>query len=121
MVVESLTPVTEPSDEYGVKESPVFDCLIVDRDATPDKTNPRPDIADLSPGDTVAIHDTEFRVPSTGKHIRRGQKYIYRFSVPPDAFGTVATVYVDRDPYLLDVCNGGIYPVDPDAVTVAPE
>jgi hypothetical protein len=110
--------IDEPSDGFGVKASPVTGEPIVDRDATPDTAEPRGEIARLSPGDRIRIAGTESKVSPVGKHVRNGHHYTYRLGIPPEAFGTVASLWVDRDPFLLDICNGPIHPVDPKDVDV---
>jgi len=110
--------VTEPDGELGVKQSPVFDCLTVDREASDDSGQPRPEIASLSPGDRVRIRDTKCDLSSVGKHVENSRYNVYRLGIPPVAFGTVVTLWVDRDPYLLSFCNGPIELVEPSEVTV---
>jgi hypothetical protein len=111
--------IDEPTDEFGVKASPLTGRAIVDRDATPDTAEPRGEIAALSPGDRIRIDGVETKVSPVGKHVRNGYHYTYRLGIPSEAFGTVATLWVDRDPFLLDICNGPIHPVDPTDVEVA--
>jgi hypothetical protein len=117
--VVALIAVKEPDPDLGVTESPVFDRVIVDRHDYDDGSDePRPEIAALGPGDTILFRGGEVRLSSVGQRCHNGRRELYRIGFPPEAVGTVATLYVDRDPYLLDVCNGPIEVVDPEEVTV---
>lgn len=110
--------VTQPDASIGVKESPVVDTLIVDRKASDDSEEPRLDIANLSPGDAIALRGDRVELSSTGKRMNHGQTGLFRLGFMEPRTDTVASLWVDRDPYLLDICNGPIETVDPADVEV---
>ena len=113
-----LAQVEAVDDGLGVKQSPVFDTLIVDSRGWDNSNEPKRQIAELSPGDTLVVAGVEFAVSSVGKRCTFGQEGVYSLGVPPEAFGTVGSLYVDRDPYLLNICNGPIYVVEPSEVNI---
>lgn len=87
-----------------------------------DSDEPREEIAAVSPGDVVTIGPVECSILSTGERVNFGQRGLYSLTLPwTGEFGAVATLYVDRDPYRLDVCNGKVYDVDPSEVVVRDE
>lgn len=121
MTDASTCVVQEPDPELGVKESPAdwVDHPIVDRHDYDDGSDePRPEIAALGPGDTILFRDDEVRLSSVAYRCHHGRHDLFKLGFPPEAVGTVASLYVDRDAYLLDVCNGPIEVVDPSEVTV---
>jgi len=111
--------VTSPDESLGVKESPVFDRMIVDSRAWDDSDEPRRELEAISPGDMISIGDVEFDIRSVCRRRNYGQRGVCDVGVPPSAFGTVAKLVVDRDPYLLDICNGPIYTVAPGEVSIS--
>jgi len=113
-----LAQVETVDEGLGVKQSPVFDTLIVDSDAWDNSNEPQREIAAVSPGDTLVVAGVKFSVSSVGKRCTYGQEGVYCLGVPPEAFGTVGSLYVDRDPYLLNICNGPIYVVEPSEVNI---
>lgn len=74
---------------------------------------PRQNIAEIAPGETVLINGVECRVFSTSERRNFGQRGLYALSFDAESLGTVATLYVERNPYKLDVCNGQVYDIDP--------
>jgi len=90
----------------------------VDPDASDDSGEPRDALKTVHAGDTIVVDGTEAHVISRGRRINYGQRGLYRFTLRPDAFGTVASLYVDRDPYRLSLCNGSVREIDPKAVEV---
>lgn len=108
--------ITEPDDDLGVKQSPVFDYVIVDSRAWDDSDEPQQWLTRLSPGDTILFRGEEARVSSLGKRSNFGQRGLYQLGFDADVVGTTASLYVDRDPYLLDITNGPIQVVDPSEV-----
>jgi len=115
-----LTPA-DYADAVGTDHPGVFAGAIsgrptVARDRGTDPTQPRPAVAELSPGDTIRLFGTPIRLTSVGKHVARGNTELYRLGVAVEPIGTVSTLWVDRDPYLLSVCNGPIYAVPPSEV-----
>lgn len=91
---------------------------VEDRREGDDSDEPRPVIAALLPGDTISIAGVECELQCVGERVNYGDEGVYRLGIPPSAFGTVASLYVDRDPYRLDFCRGRVYDVDPDEVEV---
>jgi len=114
--IETLREITEPDEDLGTKMSPVFDRVIVDSRAWDESNEPANWLSDLSPGDTLRFLGEEAKITSLGFRKSYGQRGLYRIGLHPDVVGTVATLVVDRDPYLLDVCNGPVYSVDPSEV-----
>jgi hypothetical protein len=114
--IEQLRKVTEPDEELGTKMSPVFDRVIVDSRAWDESNEPAKWLTELKPGDSVCFRGKEAKITSLGLRRNYGQRGLHRIGLRPDVVGTVATLVVDRDPYLLDVCNGPIYAVDPSEV-----
>lgn len=110
--------IQQADPDLGVKQSPVFDTLIVDREASDGSDEPRPEIRQLSPGETVVFRGKEAKIHSTGQRKNNGRMELYRIGFGANVVGTVATLYVDRDPYLLDISNGPIETVDPSEVSV---
>lgn len=111
--------VTEPSAELGVKQSPVLDDrLIVNKNYSDESQQPTDPLASLNPSDTITIGSETITVYSVCRDVEKHTKTLIEIGIPPNTFGTVATLIVERDPYLLDVCNGGIYKVLPRDVTV---
>lgn len=108
--------VTEPDDTLGVKQSPVFDYVIVDSRAWDDSDEPQQWLTELHPGDTILFRGNNARIVSLGTRSNYGQHGLYRLGFDVDVAGTTASLYVDRDPYLLDICNGPIQVVDPSEV-----
>jgi len=107
-----------PEEQYEILEDGDDQAVVENRKTGDDSDEPRPEIATVSPGDRIHVGAVECRVFSVGKRINYGQRGVCRFSIPADAFGTVATLYADRDPYRLDFCNGKIFDIDPSEVTV---
>jgi len=110
--------VTEPDESLGVKSSPVVDTLIVDREAWDDSDEPRPEIADLGPGDRIRMCGEEIELDSVGSRVNHGPTGVYRLGIPYQNGRAVSTLWVDRDPYLLDICNGPIQVIEPSEVEV---
>lgn len=111
--VSKLEPVDE--DHPGVKLG-IFDSPIVDRGYDDGSGMPTSDIEPVDPGMTVVVYEHPARVSSTSRHGLDGD--LFQIGFYADFCGTVCSLWVDRNPYLLDVCNGGIYAVDPDEVRV---
>lgn len=106
----NLTAV-DPSTA-GVKRGVTGD-LIVDREGADDSDEPRTEITQLSPGDTIRFQGEQARISSISERVRQGRRNMYAIGFGADVVGTVATLHVDRDPYLLDICNGPICSVHP--------
>jgi hypothetical protein len=113
----ALREVTEPDEGFGTKMSPVFDRVIVDSRAWDESNEPAAWLSGLSPGDTIRLLGEEAKITSLGLRKNYGQRGLHRIGLQSDFLGTVATLVVDRDPYLLDVCNGPIYAVEPTEVS----
>jgi len=90
----------------------------VDPDASDDSDEPRDALKTVHAGDTIHVDGTEAHVISRGRRINYGQRGLYNFTLSPAAFGTVASLYVDRDPYKLSICNGPVREIEPKAVEV---
>lgn len=101
-------------------EQPTFEGAItgnehVNSRASDDSDEPRPKIVALSPGDEIKLDGETYRVRSVGKRVNFGQRGVYRLHIH---VGAPASLYVDRDPYMLDMCNAPVREVDPEEVTV---
>lgn len=92
--------------------------LIVDRRASDESDEPKDELTRLTPGDTILFRGEEARVKTLGKRSNYGQRGLFSIGFGPEVVGTVATLYVDRDPYLLDICNGPVHEVAPSEVQV---
>lgn len=109
-VLRNTTPLDESHD--GIKASPVTGEPIVDRDAG--DPEPTTNLQDVSPGNSVEICGSVAPVQSVGCKSYRGPPW--RLGISHEFIGVVSTLYIDREPYLFDVCNGPIYAVDPSEV-----
>ena len=109
MLSEEMHDLLGEGDDIGVVEN---------RHDGDSSDEPRPEIEALTPGDRVRIRGVECKLQSTGKRVNYGQRGLYSLGIPPEAFGTVATLYVNRDPDRLDICNGEVYDIDPSEVDV---
>ena len=113
----NATHITASNPDIGVKQSPMFeDRLFVDR-VDFETTEPRREIASLTPHDEIKILDEETYITSVCKDVQTSTEHVIEIGLPPTALGTVATLTVDRSPYIIDVCNGGVYTVPPQEVT----
>ena len=113
IITESDTPLDESASGIttGVSGDP-----IVDQRGWDASDEPRDDLTTVSPGETVLIRGEEAKVFSLSKRKNFGQTGLYSYFFAADFIGTAATLYVDRDPYLLDICNGPIFPIAPSEV-----
>lgn len=107
--------LTEDAD--GVQRG-ITGQLIVEKHEPDNSDEPRDSLTALSPGDTILFRGEEATVQSVGHRVNFGQRGMYSLGFGAEVLGTVATLYVDRDPYLLDICNGPVHEVDPEAVQV---
>ena len=87
-------------------------------DAYDDSDEPHGAIESVGCGDTICISGTDAHIISRGCRVNYGQRGLYRFTLRPDAFGVVASLFVDRDPYELSLCNGPVREIDPSEVSV---
>jgi len=97
----------------GVMRGEVTGGLLADRRAWDDSPEPTAPVSGVCAGDTVTIAGRPVGVQSRGVRRNYGQEGVCRLGLRAEAFGTVASLWVDRDPYLLDVCNGPVHVVDP--------
>jgi len=87
-------------------------------DGSDDSDEPQGAIQSVRCGDTICIAGTDAHIISWGRRVNYGQRGLYKFTLRPDAFGVVASLYVDRDPYELSLCNGPVREIDPAEVSV---
>lgn len=90
----------------------------VDPDASDESDEPRRELEAVHAGDTIVVDGVAAHVVSRGRRVNYGQQGLYKFTLSPDAFGVVASLYVDRDPYKLTLCNGPVREIEPGAVEV---
>lgn len=78
----------------------------------------RATVADVRTGHTIGLDDELFQVLSRRLVSTNdlGLVSIQLESAEPD--GSLGRLWVDRDPYLFDVCNGGVHTYALDSVTV---
>lgn len=120
MAAESRDRTTPLCDQYDALEN-APDLDTIDRRASDDSPEPRPEIADCPPGTPIRIGNADGRITSVRERVNFNQRGRYSLTLSTDTFGTVATLFVDRDPYELEICNGPTLYVDPDAVAVLDE
>ena len=78
----------------------------------------RATVADVRAGHTIGLDDELFQVLSRRLVSTNdlGLVSIHLESAEPD--GSLGRLWVDRDPYLFDVCNSGVHAYALDSVTV---
>lgn len=114
----NVTHITTPNPDIGVKQLPLFENrLFVDNTHSDTTIEPRPEIASLKPHDKIKILDKETYITSVCKDIQKGTEHVIEIGLPPSALGTVATLTVDRSPYIIDAPNGNVYTIPPQEVT----
>lgn len=92
--------------------------VYVEKDNPDESNEPGLEMRRLSPGDILRIDGEEVEIISTGVRSNFSQKGLYRLGFAPEAFGTPATLYIDRTPYLLDLTNGPVKAIDPDTIDI---
>ena len=92
----------------------IMDTPIVDRHFEDDSYQPTEELSRITPGSKIKVEGVETRVSDTTREGISGD--LFQIGFYPDFVGTVSSMWVDRDPFLLSVCNGGIYAVDPNTV-----
>lgn len=109
-----LVDETHPGVRIGSLDRP-----IVVREYDDGSGHPPSELDSVTVGETIHVHDHATRVASTSRHGLDGE--LFQIGFYAEFCGTVCTLWVDRDPYLLDVCNSGIYAVDPGEIRVTSE
>ena len=109
---DCATPV-RTDDVAAVKAGDISGQPIVDRNAGTTVRPPRT-LQTLSPGDAIHIGGRETVVKSTR---RPSDGPVYRLGLPVAFVGTISTLYVNRDPYLLSACNGAVAQVPREEVS----
>lgn len=84
--------------------------------AADESAEPRDAIAAVDAGDTIRFEGELVRVISVGRRVNFNQRGVYRFTLSAEDIGTASTLYVDRDPYLLNICNGPVRAIAPQDV-----
>lgn len=75
----------------------------------------------IGPGDSVTIRGVEFRVKSIGQGLSppKGLLCLTVMSKQlrdPLTDHTISTIHVDREPYVLDICNGPDIDINTDEI-----
>ena len=106
-----LDPLTRLSTDDHAVTTGVYGGQIVNDDACTD--SPPRAVEGLAAGDdiTIAGHDAH-----VGSYTQKVDGYPYRLTISPEYCGTVCSLYLTHRPYLLNICNGEVYAVDPEQV-----
>jgi hypothetical protein len=80
----------------------------------------------LSAGSQITIYGYPTEIKTTGMEIRDSDRYgfnrfITKFGFDDKLIGTTSQLYIDREPYLLNVVNGPVWEIDPSDVSYSVE
>lgn len=127
-MTSEIPDIPEPSERPGheldgtyigaISGHPCVDkeARTIDAGADP-HTDCRATVANVRPGDDLEIDDTRYDVLSQDLINTDDLGLVSLTVMPQTPTATISTLWVDREPYLLDVCNGGVYAYGPEDVT----
>lgn len=78
----------------------------------------RSPIAGVQLGDRLALNGEQYQIGSQTIVSKNGLGLVCLYVDPTPPGGTIARLWVDREPYLLDVCNGNVYAHNPEDVRI---
>jgi len=102
----------------GVTTGEISGNPIVDRNAWDNSGEPRAELEAVSTGDEVIVDGDRAVVRSVGTRVNYEQQGLYRFTLDIEGPDPLATLYVDRDPYLLQVTGIRVETIETEEVTV---
>jgi len=116
--IESQAIRLKESNRPDVKRSEITNNLVPTATANDLKLRSQLPFQGVTAGTTLTIYGHPVEVKTTGMEIKESERHgveriITKFGFDEDMIGVNCQLYIDREPYLLNVASGPIWEIEP--------